>query len=109
MARVRAALRRRRWQHGTEIEEPYTLVDLTIDYAERQVTLAGQPLQLTAMEYNLLRSLSVKPGARGDPRPVIQDRYGGPGKGGDLRALRTLLRRLRRKLEGETGGHTAAT
>ena len=39
--------------------EPYVLGDLTIDYAERRVTVAGRPVELTATEYELLCELSV--------------------------------------------------
>ena len=56
-ARIRAALRKRA---ASEPSEPYVLGDLTIDYAERRVTLAGRPLPLIAMEYRLLA----------EPRPI---------------------------------------
>ena len=55
-ARIRAALRKR------AASEPYVLGDLTIDYAERRVTLAGRPLPLIAMEYRLLAELSANAG-----------------------------------------------
>ena len=58
-ARIRAALRKRA---ATEPSEPYVLGELTIDYAERRVTLAGRPVQLTAIEYGLLFELSVNAG-----------------------------------------------
>ena len=58
-ARIRAALRKRA---ATEPSEPYVLGDLTIDYAERRVTLAGRPLPLIAMEYRLLAELSANAG-----------------------------------------------
>ena len=47
-ARIRAALRRRA---ASEPSAPYVLGDLTIDYAERRVTLAGRPFPFIAMEY----------------------------------------------------------
>ena len=58
-ARIRAALRRRA---ASEPSKPYVPGDLTIDYAERRVTLAGRPLPLIAMEYRLLAELSAMPG-----------------------------------------------
>ena len=42
-----------------EPSEPYVFGELTIDYAERRVTLAGRPVQLTAIEYGLLFELSA--------------------------------------------------
>ena len=35
------------------------LGDLTIDYAEREVTLTGRPVQLMAIEYLMLAELSA--------------------------------------------------
>lgn len=73
---------------------PDVLGDLTIDYAERLVTLAGRPVQLRAKEYQLLYELSVNAG-----RVVTHDdllrRMWGANKPDDLRALRAHLRRLR--------------
>ncbi len=42
--------------------EPYLLGDLTIDYAERYVTVPGRPVPLTDAEYELLFELSVNGG-----------------------------------------------
>ena len=103
VARVRAALRRGAGAYRSVPPEPYVQGDLTIDYAERLVTLAGRPVQLTATEYQLLFDLSVNAG-----RVVTHDqllrRAWGPKKPGDLRALRAHLLRLRRKL-GEDGSN----
>ena len=56
MARIRAALRRR------EKPEPFVLGDPAIDYARRRVTVAGEAVDLTATEYELLRVLSLDAG-----------------------------------------------
>ena len=42
--------------------EPYVRGDLTIDYVQRLVSLAGNPVRLTAVEYDLLRELSIHAG-----------------------------------------------
>ena len=57
--RIRAALRRR---ESPQPSAPYVLGDLTIFYAERRVTLAGRPIELTAMEYGTLAELSTNAG-----------------------------------------------
>ena len=62
VARIKAALRKREAPEWAEPSEPYVLGDLTIDYAERRVTLAGRPVQLTAIEYGLLFELSANAG-----------------------------------------------
>ena len=61
-ARIRAALRRRAGPHPADPSEPYSLKDLTIDYAGHRVTLAGAPVQVTATEYELLYRLSAAAG-----------------------------------------------
>ena len=58
-ARIKAALRR---LATAEPLEPYVLGDLTIDYAQRRVTLAGRRVQLTSMEYGMLAELSAHTG-----------------------------------------------
>ena len=59
VARIKAALRRRTL---SEPAVPYVVGDLTINYAERLVTLAGKPIDLTAIQYRLLVELSVNAG-----------------------------------------------
>ena len=97
VARVRAALRRRTGAYGTESTEPYTLGELTIDYAERSVSVAGSPVPLTATEYDLLCELSIHAGRVVGHDHLLQ-RVWGPQRPADLRTLRTHLMRLRRKL-----------
>ncbi len=68
-ARVGAALRR-----GVDTRRPdpsgrYDLGDLSIDYDLREVRLAGSPVELTAMEFDLLRELAAHEG-----RAVTYDR-----------------------------------
>ena len=97
VARVRTVLRRSGEPERPEPAEPFALGDLTIDYAQRRVTLSGRPLPLTPTEFDLLAELSTEAG-----RVVSHDRLlrrvWSPGKPGNLRALRTHLRNLRRKL-----------
>ena len=58
-ARIGAALRRR---ETPEPLEPYVLGGLVIDYALRRVSVDGEPVPLTAMEYRMLAELSVNAG-----------------------------------------------
>ncbi|GAA3980594.1 response regulator transcription factor [Hymenobacter antarcticus] len=55
LARVRALTRRRR--RGETKGSQLTLADLTVDTAAKTVTRAGQPIKLTAREFNLLELL----------------------------------------------------
>lgn len=59
LARIRAALRRASPVQNTSA---FTTGDLTIDYDKHRVTLAGQPVHLTANEYRLVELLSRSAG-----------------------------------------------
>lgn len=99
-ARIRAALRRR---SASQPLSPYVRGDLTIDYNEHTVTLAGQPVRLAAMEYRMLSELSVH-GGRVLTYDHLLHRVWGDIKGGDIRPMRTIVSKLRRKL-GDQADH----
>ena len=105
VARVRAALRKQENPYRIESLEPYVLGDLTIDYAERRVTVANQPVELTATEYKLLYELSVN-----DGRVLTYDqllrRVWGSTNSKDVRVIRSLVRKLRRKLGDDADSPT---
>ena len=101
-ARIRAALRRRA---ASEPSEPYVVGDLTIDYAERRVTLAGRPLQLIAMEYRLLAELSANAGRLLTYEHLLE-RVWGEKSSGDVRPMRTIVSKLRRKLGDDADNPT---
>ena len=90
-ARVRAALRKR------AEPERFQLGDLAIDYEQRKVTVAGQSVQLTASEYELLRLLSVNAGRVLPPETLLRQVRGGRDAA-DSTVVRTLVKKLRRKL-----------
>ena len=100
VARVRAALRKEVDFHRAEPSGPYVLGDLTIDYAERRVRVAGQPVKLTVAEYELIFELSVNAGRVLTHNQLLR-RIWGLANSGDVRVVRSLVRRLRHKLEDE--------
>ena len=101
-ARIRAALRKRA---ASEPSEPYVLGDLTIDYAERRVTLAGRPVQLIAMEYRLIAELSANAGRLLTYEHLLE-RVWGEKSSGDVRPMRTIVSKLRRKLGDDADNPT---
>ena len=105
VARIRATLRRRAGPDLTGLLEPYVLRDLTVNYAERRVTLAGHPVRLTPTEYQLLAELSVNAGVVLTHDQLLQ-RVWGPGNSGDSRPVRTVVKNLRRKLGEDAGNPT---
>ena len=91
VARVRAALGRH------ERPEPFVLGDLAIDYARRRVTVDGNPVELTATEYELLRVLSLDAG-RVVSFETLLDRVWKGREGANPNRVRICVRNLRRKL-----------
>ena len=91
VARVQAALRRR------AEPELFVLGDLSIHYDQRQVSVAGRPVELTATEYELLRVLSLNPGRVVTFDTLLRQVWGRPG-GSDSEPVRTFVKKLRQKL-----------
>ena len=100
-ARIRAALRRRA---VSEPLEPYVHGELVLDFTQRRATLGGEPVPLVAMEYRLLAELAAHAGQVLTYERLLERVWGQRG-GGDLRPMRTLVGRLRRKL-GEDADHS---
>ena len=105
VARIKAALRKREAPEWAEPSKPYVFGDLTIDYAERRVTLAGRPVQLTAIEYGLLFELSANAGRVMTYDRLLQ-RVWGLRSSGDSRRVRTAAKQLRRKLGDDANNPT---
>ena len=97
IARIQATLRKQAGPDRAEPDQPYVLGDLTINYEERRVTVAGRGVRLTAKEYQLLYELSVGRG-RVLTHDVLLRRIWGLYSDGDSRLVRTLVKRLRRTL-----------
>ena len=90
-ARVRAALR------GRAEPEPFVLGDLAIDYARRRVTVAGNPVELTATEFELLRVLS-QAGDRVSTYDAIRRQVWRERNHGNPKLVRAFVKKLREKL-----------
>ena len=104
-ARIRAALRKRAAPELAQPSEPYVRGDLTVDYPQRRVTVAGNPVELTDIEYRMLVELSANAGRALTHEHLLQ-RVWGPDKGEDTGPVRNIVKRLRRKL-GEDASNPA--
>ena len=102
VARIRAALRRRT---ASEPSIPYVVGDLTIDYTERLVTLGGNPIDLTAIQYRLLVELSTNPGRVLTYEHLLRRVWGSDGDA-DVRPMRTAISAIRGKLRDDTDNPT---
>ena len=102
VARIKAALRRRTL---SEPAVPYVLGDLTIDYAERLVTLAGKPIDLTAIQYRLLVELSGNAGRVLTYEHLLRRVWNSDGDA-DVRPMRTSVSAIRGKLGDDADNPT---
>ena len=96
-ARIKSVLRQRSGLGYLGQPENYALEDLDINYTERRVALAGQPVVLTATEYALLFELSTNAGMVLTHSRLLQ-RVWDQGHSGDAGLVRTVVKRLRQKL-----------
>ena len=92
-ARIRAALRRR---EAPEPLETYEHGDLVVDFGQRRATIGGHPVPLVALEYRLLAELAANAGRVLTYKHLLERVWG--RRGGDMRPMRTIVSKLRRKL-----------
>ena len=100
VARIRAALRK---QDPPELDfpgDPRAFGDLVIDYARRQVTVAGEPVELTPLEYRLLAELSANADRVMTHEQLLRRVWGQDNSGGSG-PVRTYVKRLRQKLRDD--------
>ncbi len=100
VARLQAALRRA----GRAEDEPSIVVDgLEIDLAARVLLRDSQPINLTPIEFELLRVLVRNRGRLMTHRKLLAEVWG-PEYVDDIQPLRTHIARLRAKIEPEGVG-----
>ena len=92
VARMEAALRKRAGP-----AEPFRVGRLAIHHEERRASLAGEPLALTATEYDLLSALTAKAG-RVSTYDYLLRRVWRSRRGGNTRSIRVFIKNLRDKL-----------
>lgn len=83
---------------GNKAQTVFTVGGLSIDLERHQVSLDGENLHVTPMEYNLLALFFKNIGKVLTTQYIINEIYG-PGYGNDTQALRALMAALRRKIE----------
>ncbi|HEX2880257.1 MAG TPA: response regulator [Polyangiaceae bacterium] len=97
LARMRVALR-----HASRTTKPQemtiTIGPLAIDLTRREVTLQGQQVRLTPIEYRLLTLLASNAGKVLTHRQILSQVWG-PGHSEDTHYLRVFMAQLRRKIE----------
>src|SRR5215211_2098436 len=97
-SRVRALLRRAAVGPVTDGQERLTLDELAIDVGRRSVEVGGQSVQLTYVEFEILRTLAARPG-HVFTRRVLLEQLWGDASYRDPRTIDVHIRHLREKLE----------
>ncbi len=103
VARVRAVLRRVELSEQDKPRPAFQAGDLKINFAQQQVSLAGEPVHLTPIEYRLLSELCRHPGRVMLPDYLLEKVWG-VGHEGENQLLRQAIHRLRRKIEPDSEG-----
>jgi DNA-binding response OmpR family regulator len=103
VARVSATLRR---QRAVSVEPEVVRVgDLTLDPGAREVKVAGEPVELTKIEFDLLAVLMSKP-MMVFTRDMLREQVWGPNWFGDNHVVDVHMANLRKKVGQERpGGH----
>ena len=99
-SRVKAALRRSRMAPAEREEETLERGDLVIEPAKRLVTLRGEPVATTFVEFEILAAMARNPG-RVYTRDMLLARVWGDSAYRDPRTVDVHIRHLREKLEAE--------
>ncbi|MDE2887197.1 MAG: response regulator [Gemmatimonadota bacterium] len=97
VARIRAVLRARAPRRKAIPKEPFVLAELKIDYVRRRVTIAGQPVDLTRIEYFVLQELSLNAGQTVFYEDILRRIWSKRGNS-DRRPLHAAVKNVRRKL-----------
>ncbi len=97
-SRVRALLRRAQLPPVGVRDEAIEVDSLRIDLARRSVQVHGGPVQLTYLEFELLRTLAAHPGRVYSRRLLLELLWGG-SEFRDPRTIDVHVRHLREKIE----------
>lgn len=103
LARVRAVLRRAQFVNHEQqaTRNVITIGELSIDYTQHMVTLAGKEIILTPIEYRILAYLAQNAG-RVVTQDMLLEQVWGSEYTGESHMLQVNVNRLRRKLEPDS-------
>ena len=102
LGRVKAVLRRADWSEPASSEERIARGEIVVDVTRHQVTVRGQSLDLTPIEYNLLLYLMKNAGRTLSHRTILQHVWG-TEYGNETEYLRVYVGKLRQKIEADPG------
>ncbi len=102
LARVKANLRRVDVNTGDKAKGMLSIDEITIDFAKYEVTKRGDIIDLTFREYELFKFLAVQAG-QVFTREQLLEQVWGYEYYGDIRTVDVTVRRLREKVEDDSG------
>lgn len=98
IGRVKAVLRRAHWSESKVTDEKIVCGEIAADLARHEVTVSGEPIELTPTEFKLLVYLMRHAGKVVTHRNILQNVWG-PEYGNEAEYLRVYMGRLRQRLE----------
>lgn len=98
LARIRVALRHATRASGPSEEPTFTVGDLSVDLLHRRITVRGNEVHLTPIEYRLLTTLVRHAGKVLTHQQLLKEVWG-PGSTQETHYLRVHMAQLRRKIE----------
>jgi DNA-binding response OmpR family regulator len=102
LARIKAVLRRAELPPPARALPDFVAGDLAVNFQSHQVTVRGEPVKLTPVEYKLLYHL-VRNVGRLMPHEALLDRVWGSDYGASTDYLKVFISRLRAKIEPKDG------
>ena len=100
VARIKAALRRLQAGIGAGESAVISFKRVTLDVGARTITVDGQPIDLTAIEFDLLKALAENRG-RVLTREQLLEKVWGGSYFGEMRVVDVHLGHVRQKLGGD--------
>ncbi len=100
LARVEAVLRRTKSSEEVKTPPTFTCGHISVDFAQRRVTVRGQEVALTLTEYKLLSQLVSNAGRVMLHRELLAKVWGVEYQD-ELEYLRAYIRHLRQKIESD--------
>ena len=101
-ARIRSALRNSNPFMGSSIQGKMMSGNMTVDFDERKVTIAGEDLRLTQTEYNIVALLAKKAGRVLTYTEIIQAVWGSDDIG-SVKKLQVNMANIRKKMGVKPG------
>jgi two-component system KDP operon response regulator KdpE len=98
LARMRVAQRHAEAPASHAEAQAFEFGELHIDAARREVTLSGQPVHLTPLEYKLLNLFARHAGKVLTHRQILKEVWG-PGYSSQTHYVRVQMAELRKKIE----------